>query len=59
MGIARMQNEEKCPTTMKYMVLLGVDAEHRAPGSRGSKKIEENAIFREYQKMAQGLLVAS
>ena len=25
-GYRTLQNEEKCPTTMKYMVLLGVDA---------------------------------
>lgn len=46
-GYRTLQNEEKCPTTMKYMVLLGVDA--ATPGAWQSwkqKKLKKRGIQR-------------
>lgn len=50
-GYRTLQNEEKCPTTMKYMVLLGVDA--ATPGRLAvveAKKIEETRYLENIRK---------
>ena len=50
-GYRTLQNEEKCPTTMKYMVLLGVDA--ATPGRLAvveANKIEETRYLENIRK---------
>ena len=49
-GYRTLQNEEKCPTTMKYMVLVESMQQHRGAWQSWKQKIEETRYLENIRK---------